>query len=121
MEKSTNPIRGILLMVKEKLWRLRRMPSNHLILEGSKTTKLDEYTESTECFFRYEVLDNDKAFAATILTEVVLHELGDGDGENENHGSLKNCRGDIWNCLYHHGHYSYANLTFAIKEINFFN
>lgn len=88
---------------------------NHLILEGIKITKLNEYTESREHFFRYETLDSDKAFAATILTEVVLHELGDGDGENENHGSLKNCRGDIWNSLYHHGHYSYADLTFTIR------
>jgi len=94
---------------------------NHMILEGMKITNLDRNTESREHFFRYEMLDNDKAFAATILTEVVLHELVDGDGENENHGSLKNCRGDIWNFLYHHGQYSYADLIFTIKEKTFFN
>ena len=94
---------------------------NHLILEGVKITKLDGNTESREHFFRYETLDDDKAFAATILTEVVLHELGDGDGENENLGSLKNCRGDIWNFLYHHGQYSYADLTFTIREKTFLN
>ena len=94
---------------------------NHLILEGMKITKLDRNIESREHFFKYETLDNDKAFAATILTEVVLHELGDGDGENENHRSLKNCRGDIWNFLYHHGQYSYADLVFTIREKTFLN
>lgn len=94
---------------------------NHLILEGMKITKLDRNIESREHFFKYETLDNDKAFAATILTEVVLHELEDGDGENGNLGNLKNCRGDIWNFLCYHGQYSYADLIFTIREKTFLN
>lgn len=93
----------------------------HLVLEGMKMTNLDEQTESREHFFRYETLDNDKAFAATILTEVIMHELGDGDGENEGIESLANCRIDIWKSLYYKGQYSYADLMFRIDEIDFLN
>ena len=93
----------------------------HLVLEGMKITKLNDHTEEREHFFRYETPDLDKVFAATLLTEGVLHELGDGDGENGGTGSLKNCRGDIWNFLFHHGHYSYADFLFSIEEKTPFN
>ena len=52
--------------------------------------------------------------ASEFMTEFVLSELGDGDGENGGKGSLVNCRDEIRDCLYRDGFYSYANCFFRI-------
>ena len=52
--------------------------------------------------------------AADFMTEFVLNELGDGDGENGGRGSLKNCRDEIRDILCRDGFYSYADCFFRI-------
>jgi hypothetical protein len=84
-----------------------------LVLTGEVVEGFEHYRFT---FFRYEMSGSDRSFAATLLTEVVLHELGCGDNENHGLGDLKNCQGDIWNHLFHDGSYRYADLLFTIKE-----
>ena len=88
----------------------------HLILEGIKISEVEKNVETREHFFRYETNGGDRAFAATLLTDIILHELQEGDGENGGRGSLENCRGDIWNFLFFNGKYYYADLEFTITE-----
>lgn len=88
----------------------------HLILEGMRITELAKNIEEREHFFRYETKGGDRAFAASLLTDIIIHELCEGDGENLGKGFLENCRGDIWNFLFLDGKYQYADLEFSITE-----
>lgn len=52
--------------------------------------------------------------AAKLMADVVIRELGDGDGENGGRGSLKNCYGEIVDCFIRGKQYIYADCTFSI-------
>ena len=55
--------------------------------------------------------------AARIMADVVIRELGDGDGENSNSGSLKNCYGEIVDCFMGGLPYKYADCEFYVYPI----
>ena len=55
--------------------------------------------------------------AARIMADVVIRELGDGDGENGGSGSLKNCYGGIVDCFMDGHPYEYADCEFHVYAI----
>ena len=61
-------------------------------------------------------IDCERHEAVRWLADEVIRQLQEGDGENGGKGSLKNCYGDIWNCLFNNGRFDYADLIFAITE-----
>ena len=56
--------------------------------------------------------------AAKLIADAVIRELGDGDGENGGHGSLKNCYGEIVDCFIRRKKYVYADCEFSIDILN---
>lgn len=56
--------------------------------------------------------------AARLMADVVLRELGDGDGENGGDGSLRNCYGEIFNCFMSGHGYTYADCQFFITPVH---
>jgi hypothetical protein len=51
------------------------------------------------------------------IADLIIQELGDGDGENGGYGSLRNCYGDIFNYLMRGGSYFYADMVFMIEVL----
>lgn len=52
--------------------------------------------------------------AAKLMADVVIRELSDGDMENDERGSLKNCYGEIVDCFIRGKKYVYADCEFNI-------
>lgn len=71
----------------------------------------------TKELFRITHFSGNLAKAAKYMTERVLQELGDGDGENGGKGSLENCYGDIFNVFMGSGRYCYADCVFTIVPL----
>lgn len=59
----------------------------------------------------------EKSNACKFSADLVISELGDGDGENGGKGSLKNCIGEIADCFMTSGTYNYANCVFSFSEV----
>ena len=86
----------------------------------AKHFKLEAYRQNDEgqksTILYYDVYC-DLHEAARIMTDVVIRELHDGDGENGGSGSLKNCYGEIFNCFMCGHQYGYADCVFFITPI----
>ena len=87
--------------------------ATHFRLEAYRQN--DEGLKSTILY--YDVYC-DISEAARIMTDVVLRELHDGDGENGGSGSLKNCYGEIFNCFMEGRGYTYADCQFFVTPVH---
>lgn len=58
-----------------------------------------------------------KINACKFSADLVISELGDGDGENGGKGSLKNCIDDIVTCFMAGHSYYYADCVFSFREV----
>ena len=58
-----------------------------------------------------------KEIACKFCADLVIAEMGDGDGENGGKGSLKNCIDDIVKAFLECGGYAYADCTFDLREV----
>lgn len=86
--------------------------ANHFTLVATRHA----YEPNQECFFKLD-FHGELRDAAKILADVVLAELGDGDGENGGYGDLKNCYGSIIDSFVRTGHYEYADCRFNAHPI----
>jgi len=87
--------------------------ATRFILVGTKTNEGKGCREDILHWNFHGPLDH----AADIMSNAVIRELGAGDNENGGSGSLKNCRGDIFNAFMSTGHYEYADCRFEIIPI----
>lgn len=85
--------------------------------ESVEKFKLTGRKISTKELFYTQNYTGSLTDACRVLTDVILNELQDGDGENGGMGSLKNCYGDIWDDLWRCGNYSYADCEFDIVKL----
>lgn len=88
----------------------------------AKHFKLEAYRMDDEGYSKSTILYYDVYCdlheAAKIMTDVVIRELHDGDGENGGSGSLKNCYGEIFNCFMSGHGYTYADCQFFITPVH---
>lgn len=107
--------------------RLFENPSDALreCLEGADilpSSKKKEGVFALECrkdgkeYFSF-VYRGDKETACKFCADLVISEMGDGDGENGGKGSLKNCIDEIAKMFEDGGRYCYADCTFDIREV----
>ena len=88
--------------------------ATHFLLEAYR---MDDKGYSKSTILSYDV-HCDTSEAARIMTDVVLRELHDGDGENGGSGPLKNCYGEIFNCFMRGHHYGYADCEFFMTPVH---
>lgn len=107
--------------------RLFENPSDALreCLEGADilpSSKEKEGVFVLECkkdgkeYFTFKYRGTKKA-ASRFSADLVISEMGDGDGENGGKGSLKNCIDEIAEYFLVAGNYAYADCIFRLREV----
>lgn len=67
-------------------------------------------------FLRYD-FNGTLSEAAKFMADIVLREVGEGDGENGGKGNLSNCYGEIYSAFNFDGHYEYADCSFSLCPV----
>lgn len=67
-------------------------------------------------YFTFEYRGTKKS-ACRFSADLVISEMGDGDGENGGKGSLKNCIDEIAEYFRVAGNYAYADCIFRLREV----
>ena len=59
-----------------------------------------------------------RAKCCALCTDLILDEIGDGDGENGDAGSLRNLWDDAFEMLLNEGEYEYADCRFRVVALD---